>query len=441
MLINYIKLALKVLGRNKMYSAITLFGISFTLMVLMVILALYDTEMGANLPMSEADRMAFVDRIEMKTTYFDTTWTVDSALVAGEMVYDTLDFSTEEAGHSISTGLFSFRAIDEYLVDIEPMERRTILYERNFTVFNEGVKYQMNGLYVDDEYWNVFDFIFVAGEPLRPEQVQSAESVMVMSRRIAEEYFGSPEEAIGKTIPMGGRTFEVMGVVERARTSSSYVNADVYLPLTTGEPTLLSEQGNQGPFRAVYLAPSVAQLPAMKEALDYAGRNIPIPPDTHFENVRVFPFNLEEKYAFGLFHEDEIRDNVFYMRLAMFLCLGLFILIPTLNLININLTRMMERASEISVRKSYGASRGQILGQFLFENIIVTLVGGAIGLILSLLAIKFINSSGALPNTVLGFNGRVFFYSLILCLALGLLSGLLPAWRISKQQIADGLHQ
>ncbi|MEO0628566.1 MAG: hypothetical protein AAFY91_16335, partial [Bacteroidota bacterium] len=59
MLLNYLKLAIKVLGRNKMYTAITLFGISFTLMVLMIILALYDSELGANTPMSKADRMIF----------------------------------------------------------------------------------------------------------------------------------------------------------------------------------------------------------------------------------------------------------------------------------------------------------------------------------------------------------------------------------------------
>ncbi|MEL6391380.1 MAG: ABC transporter permease, partial [Bacteroidota bacterium] len=91
MLLNYLKLAIKVLGRNKMYTAITLFGISFTLMVLMIILALYDSELGANTPMSKADRMIFVDHMEMWKPFYDTTWAIDSNMINDEMVYDTTD--------------------------------------------------------------------------------------------------------------------------------------------------------------------------------------------------------------------------------------------------------------------------------------------------------------------------------------------------------------
>ena len=58
-------------------------------------------------------------------------------------------------------------------------------------------------------------------------------------------------------------------------------------------------------------------------------------------------------------------------------------LLPTLNLVNINISRIMERASEIGVRKAFGASSRTLVGQFVVENIILTLVGGAFGLVLS----------------------------------------------------------
>ncbi|MEL6668123.1 MAG: ABC transporter permease, partial [Bacteroidota bacterium] len=432
MLLNYLKLAIKVLGRNKMYTAITLFGISFTLMVLMIILALYDSELGANTPMSKADRMIFVDHMEMWKPFYDTTWAIDSNMINDEMVYDTTDFTTEESGKSISSGSMSLRLVDEHLADVDPMERRSLLFSRAYTVFNEGQKFQLTGILTDEEYWNIFDFNFLAGEPFRLEQVEEAASVAVISSSTAEDYFGGIREAIGQSIPISGREHEILGVVEKGRTSSHYINADIYVPYTTTEPVLLSETGNGGPFTAVYLAPSVAQRTAMQEAIDFKGRQIPIPPPANpgafvHDNIRVFPFTQEEMYAWSLFQEDEIDTNKKYFRLMLVLSLGLFILIPTLNLINVNLTRMMERASEISVRKTYGASRQQILGQFLFENIIVTFIGGLIGLALSLFIIKLINSSGAMPNTILAFNGRVFFYSFLMCLLLGLLSGLLPA--------------
>src|SRR5256885_1583041 len=61
----------------------------------------------------------------------------------------------------------------------------------------------------------------------------------------------------------------------------------------------------------------------------------------------------------------------------------LFMALPTLNLVNLNVSRILERASEIGVRKAFGASSRALLGQFLVENVVLTLIGGALGLALS----------------------------------------------------------
>src|SRR5205807_3443579 len=82
----------------------------------------------------------------------------------------------------------------------------------------------------------------------------------------------------------------------------------------------------------------------------------------------------------------------------------LFMLLPTINLVNINISRIIERASEIGVRKSFGASSGKLVMQFVFENIILTLLGGIIGVIISLIAITFINHSDLIPNIELSMN-------------------------------------
>ncbi|MEM6396953.1 MAG: FtsX-like permease family protein [Bacteroidota bacterium] len=440
MLLNYLKMALKALGRNRMYTAITLFGISFTLMVLMIILALYDTEMGSNTPISRGDRIVNASRLEMFTEMSDTTWTIDSQLVAGQMTYDTLDKEIN-SGRYMSAGYMSYRVLTEHLSKVEPKESYTLFFNRMFTVFKDGQKFSLRGLYTDSEYWNIYDFTFLAGGPFNYAQVESAESVAILSQQTAEDYFGGIREAIGQNLPLSGRSYEIIGVIDRIRTSNDDVNAEVYMPVTTTVPDLLTDNSNQGPFQGAFLAASTSEVEAMKQSMIHIGKQIPIPPEMDFEQISIDAFNREESYADDLFYEDDVRDSVLYFRLLLFVGLGLFILIPVLNLININLTRMMERASEISVRKAYGARRDQILGQFLFENVIVTFIGGLIGLGLSLFVIQVINSSGAMPNTVLSFNGTVFFYSFLLCLALGILSGLLPAWRISKQQISEGLRQ
>ena len=116
-----------------------------------------------------------------------------------------------------------------------------------------------------------------------------------------------------------------------------------------------------------------------------------------------------------------------------------FMLLPTINLVNINITRIMERSSEIGVRKAFGASSGTLVIQFIVENLILTVLGGLLGLILAAVVIGIINNSGWIPNADLSLNPMVLTISLLMCLLFGLLSGVYPAWRMSRLQIVAAL--
>jgi putative ABC transport system permease protein len=117
----------------------------------------------------------------------------------------------------------------------------------------------------------------------------------------------------------------------------------------------------------------------------------------------------------------------------------LFLLLPTINLVNINITRIMERSSEIGVRKAFGASSKTLVYQFIVENMILTLLGGLIGIVLSLLAIYLINGAKLVSNMHLTMNFTVLFYSFIACVFFGLISGVYPAWRMSKLNVVKAL--
>jgi putative ABC transport system permease protein len=117
----------------------------------------------------------------------------------------------------------------------------------------------------------------------------------------------------------------------------------------------------------------------------------------------------------------------------------LFLLLPTLNLININISRIMERSSEIGVRKAFGASSKTLVGQFIIENIILTSFGCLIGIVLSIIILQVINNSNLIANIHLTIDFTVLFFSIIACLVFGLLSGVYPAWRMSQLQIATAL--
>ena len=91
----------------------------------------------------------------------------------------------------------------------------------------------------------------------------------------------------------------------------------------------------------------------------------------------------------------------------------LFMALPALNLVNLSLSRILERASEIGVRKAFGASSRTLVGQFLVENVILTLLGSLIGLILTAVVLRIIAASDLIPYANMSINFRAFLYGVV----------------------------
>jgi putative ABC transport system permease protein len=106
--------------------------------------------------------------------------------------------------------------------------------------------------------------------------------------------------------------------------------------------------------------------------------------------------------------------------------------LPAINLVNLNVSRIMERASEIGVRKAFGASSRTLVVQFVVENLALTIIGGLIGFLLAGFALSAINESGTIPYANLTLNTRIFAWGIGLSVVFGLLSGVYPAWRMSR---------
>ena len=110
----------------------------------------------------------------------------------------------------------------------------------------------------------------------------------------------------------------------------------------------------------------------------------------------------------------------------------LFMTLPALNLVNINLSRILERVSEIGVRRAFGAPRRALVAQFLVENVVLTLIGAVLGLVLAAATLAALNRSGVVPYSDFAINFRVFGWAVGLSLAFAVLSGVLPAWRMAR---------
>jgi putative ABC transport system permease protein len=110
----------------------------------------------------------------------------------------------------------------------------------------------------------------------------------------------------------------------------------------------------------------------------------------------------------------------------------LFMLLPIMNLLNINISRILDRSSEIGVRKSFGATSGHLVRQFIVENLVVTGLGGLLGFVLAILTLALIAGTGLLPNESFQFNYRVIALGLLYVLVFGVLSAAYPAWKMSR---------
>lgn len=443
MIANYIKLALRVLARKKFFTFITLFGISFTLMILMIFASYMETELGDNAPISKKDKMVLVNMLTLKRIHQDTIMTIDTVNLDGMEKYDTT-YEYTEAGQSISRSSFSEKFFNTYLHDIDKAEKRTLINAGyNFDVFTNNSKINIKVGYCDHHYWEVFDYHFLDGHPFDQSAFENGEQVVVITQNLAKEYFGSDQGVVGKNITFDGRTFKIIGMVEDPKTSFRMVSADAYTPYTLRrtETDHNPEGGFDyfGGFSAGFLAPTTSAIPAIIDQIKFKESTTPMPVGSEYNIIEFDPMTYSERYAQRIIYEEDASKSKKILWAVIFGILSLFILLPTLNLINLNVSRILERSSEIGVRKAFGANRNNILLQFIFENVVQTILGGILGLGLALIVIKLINDSQILENVKLVINLQFFIACILITLFFGIVSGLLPAYRMSKIHIVNAL--
>lgn len=438
---NYFKLALKVLGRRKFFTFVSLFGISFTLMVLMLLTSFLDAQLGANKPLTEMDRMVFFDRGVQKLMVLDTIWEIDSTLLDGTMVYDST-MQTEERQSSYSSSSVGWYLLNEYLSDLELVEKHSFYSGgSSFDFFLNSKKMSLAGNYTDANFWQIYDYEFVEGQPYLKQQIDNQAQVVVLNTETAEAFFGSSTGVVGKTIDLEGKAYEVLGVVRRPSTAVSALNCDVFLPITHMNPRRFEGQDFLGSFEAVFMAYEPNQKEDVIAELKRIGEDMQMPNPESYNRLIITGKTFSEGFAAEIIDGDKPKKSKRIMILILTGLLSLFVLIPTLNLINLNISRILERSDEIGVRKAFGATASHILTQFVFENVILTFIGGIIGLGLALLALSIFNTSKALGDIVLNFNINVFLWSLLICLIFGVLSGIIPAFRMSRMNIINALKQ
>jgi putative ABC transport system permease protein len=405
MLKNYIKIAYKVFLRRKFFTFISLFAISFTLIVLMVATTLLDHALGPHSPENKLDRTLGIFRVQLS------------------------------GPESRINGTVGYGLLDRYARNLPGAE--------NFSIFSEpeladsywhGEKIKSYLKRTDGEFWQILEFNFLEGGPFTVEDEKNHTFVAVINDATRKRFFGA-DTAVGKTIEADGQHFRVVGVVDNVPLLRYVPFSDIWVPISTSKTDTYRAELS-GPFMAMILAGSATDFRSIKEEFKTRLTAVEFPDpkefneiwstaETYFESISADWFSIV-----GSGGEVEGRPVAFMASIISLMIL--FMLLPAINLVNINVSRIMERASEIGVRKAFGASSRTLIAQLVIENVLITLVGGLIGLIGSVMVLAAVSRSALIPYAQFDMNYRIFFYGLALAIFFGLFSGILPAWKMSR---------
>jgi predicted permease len=282
------------------------------------------------------------------------------------------------------------------------------------------------------------------GRVLLPEEDQPGKPrVAVISHELWQRRFGGDPGVVGSAIKINDAETTIVGVLpadvslrrEMMPTVGGMERADVILPLPLSAE-VLSNRGSENFNVMARLRPGVSLALAQTQADAIAERmkqehpdNYPMHGGLSLSVVPVF------EQVVG-----EVRQALLVLSVAVLFVL----LIACANVANLLLARATAREREFALRTALGAGRGRIIRQLLTESMLLSVVGGGLGLLLAMWSLDWLRalSPGNIPRIgEIGIDGRVLAFTACVSLATGTIFGLAPAWKASKVSLNEMLKE
>lgn len=372
-------------------------------------------------------------------------------------------YALARSGMSWSTGGSSFDTTTGTVSSIFPYPALQVFQESRdvlsaaFCYFSasrlaltaQGETSAVKGQYVSGGYFDGMGTVPLAGRLVQPEDDSvSAGAVAVLSARFSRRRFGSPEAAVGETIRINDKPFSVIGVAPPPFFGAEPgAIPDVYIPL---HADVILATGNSGQYLDDHYY-WIEVMGRLKPGVSLEQARTRLAPPFH-QYVKAtattaaqlddLPVLTLQPGATGL---DSLRRQYarpIYILMAM---VGLILLVACSNIASLLLSRAATRRREIAVRLGIGASRARIVRQLLTESLLLSSLGGVLGVGVALWGIQVLTAllSNGRDNFTLHaeLNWSVLAVALALSLATGVLSGLAPALQATRVDIAPALKE
>lgn len=342
-----------------------------------------------------------------------------------DQIYQVMEHQTysDNIMTTLSTPGILAPALKEEVPEFEYVATYTWNIEYLFT--KDDVSLKENGIYARPDLFHILDIKLLQGN--RDELINSPKSVAI-SRELAEKYFDRVN-VVGESITIDGdQLHTISGVFEKLPENSS-IQFDYVLPFEDWleqNPWAL-EWGNNGP-RTIAKLFQGADVDALNEKINtfIKDRN------EDDSNVELFVYPYSERYLHGQFENRvPVGGRIEYVRL--FTIVAIFILlIACINFMNLSTAKATKRAKEVGIRKSIGASKASLMGQFIGESMIITFCSLVLSIFLVEMSLPVFNDLTDKAIEVNYMEPSLLLMFLGTALVTGLLAGSYPAFYLSS---------